>query len=182
MAPSSSKCCPQVAHKRFATLEWHFLRPNFTFRVAHKKGVLRLAVKSATVLHRMYDQISKSPSTRLASKVQTQGPEDQDEGPEDQGTEDQGTRGPRDQRTKGPKNQRTRGTKGPGDQGSRGPRDQRTKRPADQDQRSRGSFIFDTNYFLIGINFGINFLFDGYPLFGMGASALRYISQKRARN
>ena len=61
----------------------------------------------------MYDQISKSPSTRLASKVQTQGPEDQDEGPEDakdKGPGDQGTRGPGDQRTKGPGGTRDQGT------------------------------------------------------------------------
>ena len=126
MAPSSSKFCPQVAHKRFATLEWHFLRLNFTVRVAHKKGCATSGNKmSATVLHRMYDQISKSPLTRLASKVQTQGPEDQDEGPEDQGT-----RGPRDQRTKGPE--------GPRDQGTKGPEDQGTKRPGNQQTRTKG--------------------------------------------
>ena len=126
MAPSSSKFCPQVAHKRFATLEWHFLRLNFTVRVAHKKRCATSGNKrSATVLHRMYDQISKSPLTRLASKVQTQGPEDQDEGPKDQrskGPEDQGTRGPRDQR----------------DQGTRGPEDQGTKRPGNQQTRTKG--------------------------------------------
>ena len=55
---------------------------------------------SATVLHRMYDQISKSPSSRLAS--QTQGAEDQDEGPKDH---DQRTRAPRDQRAKRPEDQ-----------------------------------------------------------------------------
>ena len=94
------------------TLEWHFLRLNFTVRV------------------------------RLASKVQTQGPEDQDDqrtrGPKDQRTKDQRTKGPEDG---------TRGTKGPGDQGTRtkGPKDQATREPADQDQRSRGNFIFDTN-------------------------------------
>ena len=114
------------------------LRLNFTVRVAHKKRCATSGNKRpATVLHRMYDQISKSPLTRLASKVQTQGPEDQDEGPKDQGPEDQGTRGPRDQRDQG--------TRGPRDQGTRGPRDQATREPADQDQRSRGNFMFDMN-------------------------------------
>ena len=104
--------------------------------------------RSATVLHRMYDQISKSPLTRLASKVQTQAPEDQDEGPEDQGTRgprDQRTKGPEDQGTRGPRDQRDQGTRGPRDQRTKGPKDQATREPADQDQRSRGNFIFDTN-------------------------------------
>ena len=52
----------------------------------------------------MYDQeISKSPFTRLASKVQTQGHEDQDQRtkdrPTDQRTKDQTTKGPSDQGT-----------------------------------------------------------------------------------
>ena len=71
----------------------------------------------------MYDQeISQSRLTRLASKVQTQGPEDQD-----QSTKDQGTRGPRDQRTKGPE-----------DQGTTGPRDQWTNGPG---QREESCFV-----------------------------------------
>ena len=89
----------------------------------------------------MYDQISKSPWTRLASKVQTQGPEDQDEGPKDQRT-----KGPEDQGTRGTKGLGDQGTRGPTDQGTKGPKDQATTRePADQDQRSRGNSIFDTN-------------------------------------
>ena len=106
--------------------------------------------RSATVLHRMYDQIPKSPLTRLASKVQTQGPEDQDEGPEDQGT-----RGPRDQTT-GPEDQ---GTRGPRDQGTKGQRDQRTKRPGNQQTRTKGvgkmlfliriNVFFDRNQFSV---------------------------------
>ena len=104
MAPSSSKFCPQVAHKRFATLELHLLRLNFTVRVAHKKGLLRLVIRGLLQCFRIYDQISKSPS---CPKVQTQGPEDQDEGPNDQ-------------RTKGPEDQ-GQGTKG------REPEDQNQK-------------------------------------------------------
>ena len=80
--------------------------------VAHKRSATSGDKRSATVLHRLYhEEISKSPLTRLASKLETQGPEDQDQ--RTKGPDDQGTRGPRDQRTKGPENQRTR-TKGVG--------------------------------------------------------------------
>ena len=154
MATSSSK-----ANKRSATLERLLPLQNFALRWL-TKGLLpwngtfssskfyrqggsqkRCArsgdKRSATVLQRMYDQISKSPLTRLASKVQTQGPEDQDEGPKEQrtkGPEDQGTKGPRDQRdqgTRGPRDQRDQGTRGPRDQdkGTKGPSDQGTSRP-----------------------------------------------------
>ena len=59
----------------------------------------------------MYDQeISNSPLTRLASKVQTQGPEDQD-----QRTKDQRTKGPEDQGTRG-RDHKDEGTSGPRDQ------------------------------------------------------------------
>ena len=102
--------------------------------------------RSATVLHRMYDQISKSPLTRLASKRP---------GRKTKGPEDQRTRGPREQRTKGPEDQ---GTKGPGDEGTRtkGPKDQAT---GNQQTRAKGVGGILFLIFLIGINF----LFDRYP-------------------
>ena len=128
MAPSSSKFCPQVAHIGMALSSSKFYLQGGSQKRCATSGDKR----SATVLHRMYDQISKSPLTRLASKVQTQGPEDQDEGPQDQGTRgprDQRTKGPEDQGTKGPRDQRDQGTKGPEDQGTKGPSDQGTSRP-----------------------------------------------------
>ena len=126
MAPSSSKFCPQVAHKRFATLEWHFLRLNFTVRVAHKKGVLRLAIKG--LLRCFTGCMTRFPNHLervLPRKYRPKDPKTR--------TKDQRTRGPRDQRTKGPEDQGTRGTKGPGDQGTKtkGP-------PGNQQTRTKG--------------------------------------------
>ena len=130
MAPSSSKFCPQVAHKRFATLEWHFLRLNFTVRVAHKKGVLRLAIKG--LLRCFTGCMTRFPITFNASCLESTDSRTRRPGRRTKGPEDQGTRGPRDQSTKGPEEQGTRGTKGPGDQGTR------TKGPKDQATRTKG--------------------------------------------
>ena len=118
MVPSSSKFCPQVAHKRFATLEWHFLRLNFTARVAHKKSLLRLAIKG--LLRCFTGCMTRFPNHLERVLLRKYRPKDPK------------TRGPRDQRTKGPK-----GTKGPGDQGTRGPRDQGTKGPGQRDPRTK---------------------------------------------
>ena len=135
MAPSSSsKFYPQVADKRFATLEWHLLHSNFTVRVAHKKGLLRLVIKG--LLQCFRGCMTRSPNHLervLPRKCRPKDPKTR--------TKDQRMRGPRDQRT-GPEDQGTRGpkderTKGPGDQGTRGPRDQRTKGPGQREQREQ---------------------------------------------
>ena len=114
--------------------------------------------RSATVRHRMYDQISKSPRKYRPKDMKTRTKDQRIRGPKDQRT-----KGPEDQGTRGPRDQRDQGTKGAGDQGTRtkGPKDQVTREPANQDQRSRGNSIFDTTYFVFLI--GINFLFDRNP-------------------
>ena len=125
MAPSSSKFCPQVADKRFATLEWHLLRLNFTVRVAHKKGLLRLVIKG--LLQCFTGCMTRFPTHLEAVLPRKYRPKD----PKTR-TKDQRTKGPRDQKNKGPKDQ---GTREPRDQdkGPKGPKDQATREPANQD-------------------------------------------------
>ena len=154
MAPSSSKFCPPVADKRFATLEWHLLRSNFTVRVAHKKGLLRLVIRG--LLQCFTGCMTRFPNHLelvLPRKCRPKDPKTRTKDQRTKGPEDQGTRGPRDQGTRGPRDQRT---KGPEDQGTRtkGAKDQAIREPAGQDQRSRGNFLFDTTLcFLIGNTF-----------------------------
>ena len=127
MVPSSSKFCPPVADKRFATFEWHLLRSNYTVRVAHKKGLLRLVMKG--LLQCFTGCMTRFPNHLervLPRKCRPKYPKTR--------TKDQRMRGPRDQRTKGPEDQGTRGptnqrSKGPEEQGTRGPKDQGTREP-----------------------------------------------------
>ena len=141
MVPSSSKFCPPVADKRFATLEWHLLRSNYTVRVAHKKGLLRLVIKGLLqcftgCMTRFPNHLERVlPRKRRPKYPKTRTKDQRMRGPRDQrtkGPEDQGTRGPTNQSTKGPEEQ---GTRGPKDQGTREPRDQRIKGPEDQGTR-----------------------------------------------
>ena len=115
MATSSSKFKPRKANKRFATLEWRLLRLNFTVRVAHKKGLLRLLIKS--LLQCVTGCMTRRFPNHLERVL------------------------PRKYRPKDPKTRKKdQRTKGPGDQGTRGPRqrDQRTKRPGNQQTRTKG--------------------------------------------
>ena len=97
MVPSS-KFCPQVADKRFATLEWHLLHSNFTVRVAHKKGLLRLVIKG--LLQCFTGCMTRFPNHLervLPGKYRPKDPKTR--------TKDQRTRGPKDQdiRNRGPR-------------------------------------------------------------------------------
>ena len=125
MAPSS-RFCPQVADKRFATLEWHLLHSNFTVRVAHKKGLLRLVIKG--LLQCFTGCMTRFPNHLERVLPRKCRPKDPKTRTKDQRMRGPRTRGPRDQATKGPEDQ---GTRGPRDQdkGSKGPSDQGTSRP-----------------------------------------------------
>ena len=148
MVPSSSKCCPQVAHKRFATSRMALSSSKFYRQGGSpKKGLLSGDKRSATVRHRMYDQIPNHLERVLPRKYRPKDLKTRTKDQRTRGPKDQRTKGPEDQGTRGPRDQRDQGIKGAGDQGTRtkGPKDQATREPADQDQRSRGNFMFDTN-------------------------------------
>ena len=135
MVPSSSKCCPQVAHKRFATSRMALSSSKFYRQGGSpKKGLLSGDKRSATVRHRMYDQIPNHLERVLPRKYRPKDLKTRTKDQRTRGPKDQRTKGPEDQGTRGPRDQRTKGPEGPGDQGSRGPRDQDkgTKGPSDQ--------------------------------------------------